>query len=365
MATATRITLARQRRGLTALALARDIGVVRQTVGAWEAGTQEPGPESLQMLAEALGFPVAFFHADDIDGVPLGAVSFRAMSKMTASTRDVALAAGRIALLINEWIEARFQLPRPDVPTLGLQSPAHAADMVRSRWGLGEAPVGNMLHLLESKGIRVFSLPHECRSVDAYSLRWMDTPVIVLAPGKSAERRRFDLAHELGHLVLHSEREMFQGPRAEEEANSFAAAFLMPRRALLARPLRNASLDMILRERSRWKVAAMALTYRLKELGFLSDWEYRNHCVALSRHGFRRAEPGGCVPETSLLLAKVLHALRAKKISLDTVAAEIGITFEELAVHLADLVVMPLASGGGNSSGGSRDSRATGHLRLA
>jgi Zn-dependent peptidase ImmA (M78 family) len=313
-------------------------------------------------LAAALSFPVEFFQGSDVEGFPLGAVSFRAMSKMTAGTRDAALAAGRIALLINEWLEARFQLPRPDVPTLGLQSPETAAEMVRTRWGLGYAPIPNMVHLLESKGVRVFSLPPECRSVDAYSLRWFDTPVVVLTPGKSSERRRFDLAHELGHLVLHAEQEGFQGPTAEREANRFASAFLMPRRALLARPLRNASLDAILRERTRWKVAAMALTYRLKELGFLSDWEYRHHCVALSRLGYRRAEPGGCPGETSLLLAKVLQALRAKKILLADVAAELNITYDELAQHLAELVVMPVATDDMQSA---PTPRGTGHLRLA
>lgn len=360
MVTASRIAIARQRRGFTAVGIAREVGVARQTVAAWEAGDQEPTPENVAALAAALSFPVAFFRERDIEPLPLGAVSFRAMSKMTATTRDAALAAGRVALLINEWLEARFQLPRPDVPTLGLQSPETAAEMVRSRWDLGYAPIPNMVHLLESKGVRVFSLPPECRSVDAYSLRWIDTPVIVLTPGKSAERRRFDLAHELGHLVLHAERERFQGPRAEDEANRFASAFLMPRRALLARPLRHASLDTILRERSRWKVAAMALTYRLKELGFLTEWEYRNHCVALSRMGYRRSEPGGIPGETSLLLAKVVQALRTKKVSLADVAADLNLTYDEFAQHLAELVVMPLSSHD-SSHGGTR--RGTAHLR--
>jgi Zn-dependent peptidase ImmA (M78 family)/DNA-binding XRE family transcriptional regulator len=367
MTTPSRITLARQRRGLRISALARELDVTRQTVAAWETGDQIPTAANLAALGVRLQFPVEFFTSDDVDPVPVGAVSFRALSKMTATTRDVALAAGRTALLIDEWLTARYRLPDPNVPTLGLQPPDQAADALRQRWDLGNAPVSNMTHLLESKGVRIFSLPEECRSVDAYSLRWHGTPVVLLTPGKSAERRRFDLAHELAHLVLHTEREHFQGPQAEDEANRFAASFLMPRRGMLARPLRHATIDMILTERRRWKVAAMALTYRLNELGFLTEWEYRNHCIELSRRGFRRSEPGGITHESSLLLSKIMQSLRRKGIGISQLAAEIGISVDELGGYLLGLIVMPVTTSTATDASEAVDAPATRprHLHLA
>lgn len=344
MVTPSRITLARERRGFSGSALAKRLGVARQTQAAWEAGTQEPSPENLESLAAALAFPTSFFVAREVEPVPIGAVSFRAMSKMTASTRDIALAAGRVALLINEWLDERYQLPTTDLPTLGLQKPSQAAEVVRHRWGLGNAPIENITHLLESKGVRVFSLPSECTTLDAFSLWWFGTPIILVAQGKTSERRRFDLAHELGHLVLHAEREGFQGQRAEDEANAFASAFLMPRAGMLARPLRNATLDVVLSERKRWRVAAMALTYRLNELGFLSEWQYRNLCVELSRRGFRSSEPGGLHPESSLLLSKVFSSLgKSSSSAIVKIADDLCLTTEELAQYLLGLVVFPLS----------------------
>lgn len=364
MISPSRISLARSRRGLTANRLAELVGVARQTVAAWESGKQQPGPEAVSALARHLGFPESFFEAPDLEPFPVGAVSFRALSKTTASAREIALAAGRSAMLINEWLEAHYTLPESDVPTLGLQSPSQAADVLRARWGLGHAPIGNMVHLLEAKGVRVFSLPSECASVDAYSLRWQDKPVVVLTPGKTAERRRFDLAHELGHLVLHSEREQFQGPRAEDEANQFAAAFLMPRSGLLGRPLRSATLDMLLAERRRWKVSAMALAHRLHELKFLSAWEYRNHCVELSQLGYRRGEPGGIPHEASLILRKVSDSLRKRGQSLSDVAEEVHLSLDDFAMHLLGLVVMPLPAGTDSSRLVQPQTRV-GTLRLA
>lgn len=346
MVTPSRITLARERRGLTASALAKMLGVARQTIAAWEAGTQEPTTANLESLAAVLAFPTSFFDAREVEPVPLGAVSFRALSKMTASTRNVALASGRVALLINEWLDERYWLPTLDVPTLGLQKPSQAADVVRHRWGLGNAPIANMTHLLESKGVRIFSLPPECTTLDAFSFWWLRTPVILLAQGKTAERRRFDLAHELGHLVLHADREGFQGQSAEDESNAFASSFLMPRAGMLARPLRNATLDVVLGERKRWRVAAMALTYRLNELGFLSEWEYRNLCVELSRRGFRGAEPGGLHPESSLLLAKVFGAPKPTSGAFSKLADDLRLTPAEVAQYLIGLVVVPLPGDG-------------------
>jgi Zn-dependent peptidase ImmA (M78 family) len=140
----------------------------------------------------------------------------------------------------------------------------------------------------------------------------------------------------------------------------------MPREGLLARPLRNATLDGILREKARWKVAAMALTYRMNELGFVTEWEYRNHCIELSRRGFRRSEPDGIAQESSLLLAKVLRSLRDKRSGLSDIATDLGITMHELTQHLLELVVMPvpglidIASGPNDRPAGPQR-----HLRLA
>lgn len=343
MVTPSRITLARERRGLSASALAKKLDVARQTLAAWEAGAQEPTEAHLESLATALAFPTSFFEGHDVEPVPLGAVSFRALSKMTASTRDVALASGRVALLINEWMDERYQLPTSDLPTLGLQKPSQAAEVIRHRWGLGNAPIANVTHLLESKGVRVFSLPPECTTLDAFSFWWFGTPVILLAQGKTAERRRFDLAHELGHLVLHAEREAFQGQRGEDEANAFASSFLMPRAGMLSRPLRNATLDVVLGERKRWRVAAMALTYRMNELGFLTEWQYRNLCVELSRRGFRSSEPGGIHPESSLLLSKVFGSLsKSNGGAVAKISSDLSLSQDELAQFLMGLVVLPL-----------------------
>jgi Zn-dependent peptidase ImmA (M78 family)/DNA-binding XRE family transcriptional regulator len=337
--TPSRLIIARKRRGITQARLAELTGLSTHSVSGYENGHQTPSQETLLLLAHALDVTPAFLGASDLDEIPEGAVSFRALSKMTARQRDRALSDGRIALLINEWIEARFTLPAADIPSLTGHDPEAAAEMVRARWGLGERPVPNLLHLLEAHGVRIYALTGEDNELDAFSLYWHAQPFIFLSTLKTGERGRFDAAHELGHLVLHGEHQVLDRPAAEIEANRFAAAFLMPRASVLANGLHHATPDRIVQAKRVWKVAAMALTHRLHELDLLTEWGYRTACVHLSRMGYKRAEPEGIQRESSQLLGKVFRAARGDGETPATIAAAIGIGAAELQAHVFGLTL--------------------------
>ena len=358
MLTPSRLVVARKRHGLTVTQLSVLTGVSTHSISVYENGHQSPSGETLQVLARALEVSPEFLRGSDVDEIPPDAVSFRALSKMTARQRDRALSAGRIALLINEWIEARFRLPPADVPTLTGQEPETAAEIVRARWGLGERPIGNVVHLLEAHGVRIYSLTAENDELDAYSLYWAGRPFVFLSTGKTGERGRFDAAHELGHLVLHGGYPVLDRPAAEVEANRFAAAFLMPRASVLAAGLSQPAVDRILTAKRTWNVAAMALTHRLHELELLTDWGYRTACVQLGRMGYRRAEPMGIDRESSQLLGKVFRAARDDGETLSTIAAAIGISTEELRAHVFGLTLTTVPGGSRTPSAPSTGKRS-------
>ncbi|MEU9920811.1 XRE family transcriptional regulator [Streptomyces griseoluteus] len=343
MLTSSRLILARKRRRMTLSRLSQQSGVSVRSLTAFENGHKEPAPETLELLASALDLPISFFSATEVEEIEVDALSFRALSKMSALDRDAARSAGRLAIEINLWIEERFTLPKPDVPTLPHLTPEEAAERVRALWGLGEAPIPNMVHLLESHGVRVFSLAADCATVDAFSLRWKEaTPFVFLNLEKSGERGRFDAAHELGHLVLHAAHRVPHGPEAEQEAQQFASAFLMPRAGILAQMLHNADAKRILSAKRKWKVAAVALAYRLKDLGLITDWGYRTTIKQLSQMGYRRGEPDGITRETSQLLSKVFAALRGGGFSHSKVADDLRMSVDELNKHVFGLVPVVL-----------------------
>jgi Zn-dependent peptidase ImmA (M78 family)/DNA-binding XRE family transcriptional regulator len=333
-----RLTLARKRRGLTITKLASLVGVESRSISAYENKGFAPSQESVARLSKALRFPPSFFFGDDLEQPRPDAASFRAMSKMTASQRDVALGAGAIALLLNTWIEGRFDLPQPNLPDLGRESdPESAAAYLRRQWGLGELPVKNMIHLLELQGVRVFSLAIDAVEVNAFSL-WRDrTPFVFLNTRKSAENSRFDAAHELGHLVMHRHGSP-QGQDAEREANAFASAFLMPQGSVIANAPRMATVDHLIALKKLWTVSVSALAYRLHTLGLLSEWHHRTLWVEIGRRGYRKQEPVPAPREASQVLEKVLRALWAEGISKTHIAEELSIPVEEIEEAVFELV---------------------------
>jgi Zn-dependent peptidase ImmA (M78 family)/transcriptional regulator with XRE-family HTH domain len=341
-----RLVLARKRRRMTLVTLSRESGYSPQSITAFENARKTPSGETLSSLAAALRFPISFFHAPPAPDMLPGAVSFRAPSKMNAAERDSALSCGSIAATINLWCEEHFTLPKPDVPSYPDLDPEAAAERVRVEWGLGEAPAPNMVHLLEAHGVRVFSLAPDCLDIDAFSTIRHGTPYAMLNTRKTAERGRFDAAHELGHLVLHSGYQSPRGPQAEAAADAFASAFLMPKAGLLAQQVNDADVLRILSAKRRWGVSAMAFTYRLRTLSLLSEWRYGQTAKQLAQLGYRKAEPKSTLArESSKLIAKVFEVMRAEGKSPTDIARAVDIFPEELNDYLFGLV--PIGVNGG------------------
>ena len=340
-----RLTFARTRRGFKKVELAKKIGVDPRSITAYESGEFPPELERLEQLAAALKFPRDFFLEEEaIEQIEADAVSFRAMSKMSATLKYMAIGAGTIAVQLNAWIENKFQLPPADLPELGRNiDPEAAAEALRNYWGLGEQAVSNMVHLLEAKGVRVFSLAIEAKEVDAFSM-WRDgTPFVFLITQKSAEHSRFDAAHELGHLVMHRHGQP-HGQEAEKEANAFASAFLMPEKSIRAKQLYFPTLDSLVKAKKHWKVSVAALNYRLHALGLTTEWTNRSLCIQISQAGYRTHEPNEVQRETSQVLDKVFNALRTEGLGKVDVARDLKITtyeIDELTYGLLKIGAVP------------------------
>ena len=326
-----RLTFARTRRGYKKADLAKRIGVTPRSITGYESGEFPPEPERLDQIVAALKFPRDFFFEEEpIEQIESDAVSFRAMSKMSATLKNMALGAGAVAVQLNSWIENKFQLPTSDLPELGRNiDPEAAAEALRKHWGLGEQPISNMVHLLEAKGVRVFSLAIEAKEVDAFSMWWDGIPFVFLNTQKSAEHSRFDSAHELGHLVMHRHGQP-HGQEAEKEANAFASAFLMPAKSVQSKQLCFPTLDGLIKAKRYWAVSVAALNYRLHALGLTTEWINRSLCIQISQAGYRTHEPNEMQRETSQVLDKVFNALRTEGIGKVDIACELKISIFEI-----------------------------------
>lgn len=330
MFTPSRLTIARERRRLTKKGLAEAIGVTPHSVLRYEAGEIAPADEVLDRIVRVLNFPREFFFRPDIDGPNPESASFRSLSAMSARERDAALAAGTFAFDFSDWVDERFDLPAPSLIDLGGDSPEVAARALREEWALGERPIKNMAHLLESKGVRLFSMAENTMTVDAFSVWRGERPFVFLNTMKSAERSRLDAAHELGHLVLHKHGGPQGGRPAEDEADQFAAAFLMPEEDVRATLPRVHTLNQVLEAKKRWGVSVMALVVRLSRLKILTPWQYRMFCIEASERNYRTTEPMGMAREHSLVWHKVLTTLWAERVTKVEIARDLALPPDEI-----------------------------------
>jgi Zn-dependent peptidase ImmA (M78 family) len=334
-----RFGTALKRAMLTQKKFADEVGVSRQAISKWGV-LSEPTAENLKEIKRITGYPKEFFFGPDIDEPEAATTSFRSQTAMTAGYRDAALAAGAIGFLVSDWVASKFNLPPINVPDLHLYAdkPETAAQVLRQEWGLGQIPIANMIHLLESKGVQVFSLTENTRTVNAYSLWRRRKPYVFLNNFKSAECSRFDAAHELAHLTLHQDGSV-KGREAENQANRFASAFLMPKSDVVAELPRVSGLNQIIQKKLRWKVSVAALNYRLRKLDITSEWMNREMCIEISKRGYHKSEPNGIEWERSSVWEKVLKSLWSERSNHAQIAEEIHVPEVEVADLLFGVLI--------------------------
>lgn len=309
-----RLQLAREARGHKKVELAREVGVSPAAISQFEHGDARPAPSTLKRIALVLDVPLAFFEKRPslVREAQVSSPFFRSLRSTPQLQRRKALAR---ALLVRETIavlERDVQLPEVRIPRdLFVEENATSeeieasAEQARTRLGVPDGPVANVVRLMESHGVAVSRLHVEDERVSAFS-QWIDgRPVVVLSSDKmDAARSRFDAAHELGHLVLHAEPEAANA-LLERQSDAFAAAFLMPSREIAPQLPRRFSLAAYLDLKRVWGVSVAALLYRGRSLGILSETAYRRGVVAMSSQFGRRREPGDIgTAERALLLRR-------------------------------------------------------------
>jgi Zn-dependent peptidase ImmA (M78 family)/DNA-binding XRE family transcriptional regulator len=346
-----RLSIARERRAMSKRGIAEKVGLTPNTIHRYEEGAIVPSKESIAKLAAALDFPVSFFLGADIESPRRDNASFRGLASKSARIMDAALASGAMAYLFDDWVSEEYGRIETDLLDLGHQEPVAAAKLLRQHWRVGDKPIENMVHLLEAKGIRIYSLAENTKEVDAFSVWRDDVPYIFLNRFKSAERSRFDAAHELAHLCLHKHggsAAIYKDSLIEREANAFAGAFLMPEsdiRSICTRPIYG--VDDLLLYKKRWRVAASALNYRLHEIGVIRDSKRNSNYIEMSRRGWLKNEPESITREQSYFWQQVVDDLRQRGIMKFDIAERTGVPVQELEALLFGLANMLSIDGSG------------------
>lgn len=300
-----RLTEAREARGFTKTEIAKTTGVSHQMISKYEKGQSEPSAITLNAISDTLNLPLAFFIKDHEMMNPV--VFFRSQAAARIKTKKIS--STRILWLqrVQEYFEKILDFPDVNLPMAkdntsfsetSLSEIEDIALYLRRHWGVGLEPISNLTHLLEKNGIIISRSTFFDLKIDACST-WqaLKRPYVLLSYDKgSSVRSRFDLAHELGHLLLHSRLDHVEFnnktnyKKIEKEANHFASAFLLPEEPF-SEELKVNSLGHYITLKEKWRVSIAAMLYRAEALGILSDYQVLHMRKTLAKNKMRTKEP--------------------------------------------------------------------------
>jgi Zn-dependent peptidase ImmA (M78 family) len=306
------VILAREFRGLTQEELARKICVSQAKIARIEGGVKTDVEDvHVSALSEELAFPIEFFTQQE-ERIGFGSSAYFYRKKAELSAVDRKRIHGLVNLLriaIKKFgnsveIGAKKPLPMFDLKEYDGNS-AQVAKALRGLWRLPDGPVKNLTALIESAGVIVVPCDFGTRAIDATSIRLTEMPpVIFINDDIPGDRWRFTLAHELAHLCMHD----VPHELMEDEADAFAAEFLMPAVEMKGQFSKYTRLRLqdFANMKPYWKVSIASLIMRAQSLGFLDENQRRYLWMTMSKLNIRTREPNPIEAEEAMTLQRIL-----------------------------------------------------------
>lgn len=305
--------------------LAERVKVSRQAIASFEKGTSSPSPETLRALALELGVETIFLTTPlrerEFEQAQESAVTFRTLVSSTKRAREEAGVYLKWLAGIGEFIETFIEIPAPAIPDYAVDDFAsltkdrieQLANQTRKSFGLGDGPISDLTLLMENKGVYVGYVNLES-GMDGISAWIGGRPTVLINAKAYAARTRFDLAHELAHLILHrtmtNEELEAKGMLSvvEYQAQYFASCFLMPE-STIASEIYGLDEQSLIAAKERWGVAMQAIVMRLSDIGLINDHQKVRWFQRLSAKGQRKKEPldGVTPPERGRLFKKAVE----------------------------------------------------------
>lgn len=282
-----------------------------------EAGLIDLTGESLSKVADALNCPVDLLTDDTpIQGLEVTCLHHRRHhSKINAITKRRIEALTHLTRVTVEGFLGDIELvPEVQLVRLSIEehgSPADIAQIVRTMWRVPSGPIENVMGLVEAAGVIVVTRDLGSQA-QAATTTWPHDqdrpPILVLNAGIEPDRQRYTLAHELGHLIMHP----LPSEDQEKEADEFAAVFLAPAEDIEDQLVGLTTRDFprLLELKAQWGMSVAALIRRARDLDQISDRQYREFNIKLSKLGWRTREPGTLVVERPRSLARVIEVHR-------------------------------------------------------
>lgn len=276
-----------------------NFSISKPALSQYENGKRRPNASVLLKLAEVLSLPVSWLVGAAAD-FTINWYSYRARMSLGKTIREsieayASLEAEKNALVYSLFPElVKLQFPQRRRISSVEDGDAVAADL-RTQWNLGSDPLESVTQTLETQGVMIVHYDgQQTARFDGLSAIVNDFwPLLIVNPNVAVDRLRFDLAHELGHILMDTS--ALGSNKAEESAaHRFASSLLLPPTVLkneLGAKRRNLSLHELLLLKEKFGISVSASLYSARTHGIVTESLYTSLCKQLSARGWRKEEP--------------------------------------------------------------------------
>lgn len=289
------LTFAREFRGYSQTELSNEIqGLSQSNLSKFEKGLGVLSEEIQKKIIDFLDFPEDFFNRK-INSVIENA-NYR--KRATVSKSNVLKFENRCRIVGYVIDELSESIEWPDFTLAPLNvddgfSPDYIANYTRRLLRLGkDEPVRNIYSLLESSGIILYEINADEKFDGVSFITDKGFAVIIVNKNFSNDRKRFTIAHELGHILMHNENNfpISSFRDKEKEANQFASEFLMPADSI-RNTLRYLKINELGELKNYWLTSMASIIRRAKDLKCIDENRYKYFLIEMSRSGYTKREP--------------------------------------------------------------------------
>lgn len=325
-----RLRLARQMyNDLSKASLADILDVSPSTITKWEDGTHKPQANILQTMSDFFQIPANWFlrpYPNYGNPLFLNRAKKRVLLSACTKSNTMLLNLAEIHSIANEWVG----FPKLNlIPCLNRKEALSLFDLsvckgkiqrlteeLRQKWGLGVSPILNLMKAVEKSGVIVTRFEIGSEEMDGTSAWINNHPYIFIASDKrNYFRGRFDLAHELGHIIMHKELteadKKARFDELEEQAHYFASCLLFPVQAFVAEIGHKVTLESLIMLKKRWGVSIAAMLVKSRQLNIISEEHSSRLWRSYRYRGFTKCEPldADKLPEEPSILRETIKLL--------------------------------------------------------
>jgi Zn-dependent peptidase ImmA (M78 family)/transcriptional regulator with XRE-family HTH domain len=321
-----RVKQLREMRQLTQFELAAEIpGLTQSQLSRIETDSADADEGVVEILGAVLGVLPSFLAKEPTEDLSTLTPQLRSRSRLTRSAKKGATQWARLVLEEYHRLAASAAPVEPRLQDLSDLSPSEAAQSVRLSLGFSSAePLPYLILAAERIGVRVLGLPVTLDSLDAFCLWQRADPIIAVLADAPGDRLRFNIAHELGHLVLHRGSTKVDPRKMEMEADTFAAELLTPRAVLVDLLPRNVTLRSLTMVKTQWGVSIKSLIRTAREVNVIDQARAVSLYRQISARGWNKMEPGYVAREKPRAFRKLAEMAYGPGLNTQALARDSG-----------------------------------------